>query len=150
MNDPGPGISDVPGRPLSRWMYAAILAGLAYAVVGIVFAWPDTHVRGWRLAAWVVSAAVYAAHIAYERFMLRSAPRRAALHVALGVGLGAFGLAVGALVHSRSVVSTDRHQRLLRIALVVWPLMTAIPGFVVAWGISAVLSRALRHRRWEL
>ena len=122
------------------WLPAVVLAGVMYAIIGVAFAWPAAHVRVWRLAAWLVSAAAFAAHIGYERYALRNPPRRAALHVALAVALGAFGLALGAIIHSLSVVSTTEHRRLLLVALVAWPVMTGLPAFLVALGASAVLS----------
>jgi hypothetical protein len=124
-----------------RWARVVVLVGVMYALIGVVFAWPTSSVRVWRLAAWLVSAAAYAAHIGYERFGLRNPPRRAALHVALAVALGAFGLAVGANLHSLSVASTAQHRRLLLVALVVWPIMTGLPAFLVALAASQVLSR---------
>lgn len=123
------------------WARAVVLVGVMYALIGVVFAWPASYVRVWRLAAWLVSAAAYAAHIGYERFRLRNPPRRAALHVALAVALGAFGLAVGAIIHSLSVASTAQHRRLLLVALVVWPIMTGLPAFLVALAASKVLAR---------
>jgi hypothetical protein len=127
------------------YAHAVVLVGMMYALVGVVFAWPSGHVRVWRLAAWGVSAATYAAHIGYERFALRSAPRRAALHVGLAVALGAFGLAVAANIHSLSVVSTNQHRRLLLIALVIWPIITGLPAFLIALGASEVLARLPWH-----
>lgn len=123
------------------WVRAVVLVGIMYAIIGVTFAWPATHVRVWRLAAWLVSAAAFAAHIGYERHVLRHPPRRAAWHVALAVALGAFGLALGAIIHSLSVVSTTEHRRLLIVALVVWPVMTGLPAFLVALGASTVLRR---------
>lgn len=123
------------------WVPAAVLLGLAYALVGILFARPATHVQAWRLAAWGVCAIGYAGHIAYERFRLQTAPVSAALHVACAVALGAFGLAVGANVHALSTASTDQHRQLLLLALGIWPVMTALPAFVVTLGINAVLVR---------
>ena len=123
------------------WIAAAILIGVMYAVIGVVFAWPATHVRLWRLAAWLLSGAAYAAHIGYECFGLRNSPRRAALHVASAVAVGAFGLAVGATIHSLSVASTSQHRRLLLIAFVAWPVMTGLPAFLVALGASELLAR---------
>ena len=116
-----------------------ILVGLFYALVGIVFAWPSEHVHLWRLAAWAVSAAAYAAHIGYECVRLRTAPRRAALRVAAAVAVGAFGLAVGANLHSLSAPSTAAHRQLLLIALAAWPAITAIPAFLVALAAAAIL-----------
>ena len=128
--------------PHQPWLRAAILVGVVYALVGIAFAVPATHVQAWRLAAWVVSAIAYAAHIAYEHFRLRNSSLSAALHVALAVALGAFGLAVGANIHSLSTGSTDQHRQLLLLSLAIWPLITALPALLVALGISAVLARA--------
>jgi hypothetical protein len=128
-----------------RWVGVALLAGVVYALVGIVFAWPTTHVPMWRLAAWLVSGAVFAAHIGYERFALAIPPHRAAVHVALAAALGAFGLAVGALMHSLSSGSPAGHRRLILIALVAWPLITGLPAFVVALGLSQVLTRLSRR-----
>ena len=131
------------------WARAVVLVGVAYALIGIAFAQPANHVRVWRLAAWLVSAAVYAAHIGYERFGLRNPPRRAAFHVALAVALGAFGLAVGAIIHSLSVASTTQHRHLLLVALVVWPILTGLPAFLVALGVSTVLLRLPWNARAE-
>jgi hypothetical protein len=128
--------------PRQSWVRAAVLLGVGYALVGVVFAIPVTHVYAWRLAAWLVSAIGYAAHIAYERFRLRNSPGSAALHVACAVALGAFGLAVRANIHSLSIGSTTQHHRLLLLALVIWPVMTALPAFLVALVTNAVLARA--------
>ena len=122
-------------------MRGALLVGLFYLVIGIVFAWPVEHARAWRLAAWAVSAVAYAAHIGYECLRLRNPPRRAALHVATAVALGAFGLAVAANLHSLSVPSTVRQRRLLLIALAAWPAITAVPAFLVALAAAALLHR---------
>jgi len=130
----------VRGDGAASWL-AVIVVGVCYALVGIVFAWPVEHPRAWRLAAWGVSAVAYAVHLGYECFRLRNPPRRAALHVAAAVALGAFGLAVGANLHSRSVPSTAGHRRLLRIALAAWPAITAVPAFLVALAAAAILSR---------
>ena len=124
------------------WTGAAILFGIVYACVGIAFAVPATHAKAWRLAAWMVSAAGFMAHLAYERFRLHNAPRNAALHSAVAVALGAFGLAAGANIHALSVASTGRHRLLLLLALVIWPVMTALPAFLVALGISLLLGRS--------
>ena len=120
-----------------------MLLGIAYALVGIVFAVPATHVQAWRLAAWALSAIGFAAHIAYERVRLQNAAVPAALHVAVAVALGAFGLAVGANIHSLSAGSTGQHRQLLLLALGIWPVMTALPAFLLALGTHVVLSRAL-------
>ena len=125
------------------WVRAALILGAVYALVGIGFALPAYHVKLWRLAAWVVSAIAYATHICYEHFRLHNSPRSAALHVASAVALGAFGLAVGANIHSLSLCSTNEHRHhLLLLSLGLWPVITAVPAFLVALGTSLVLARA--------
>ena len=125
------------------WIRAALLLGLAYFLVGRGFAAPASHVRVWRLAAWLVSGALFAAHIAYEHFRLRHAPRSTALHAALAVALGAFGLAVAGALHALLTTSTLRLSWLL--AFVVWPLATAVPAFLVALVAGAVLAHLPRR-----
>ena len=127
--------------PRQSWVGTVVLLGIGYALVGIVFAKPATHVHAWRLAARIVSAIGYAAHISYERFRLQNSPGSAALHVELAVAIVAFGLAVGANIHSLSIESTNQHGQLLLLALGNWPLIAAIPAFVVALGTNVVLVR---------
>jgi hypothetical protein len=95
------------------------------------------------LAALVVSAIGYGAHIAYEHFRLQNPAGSAALHVVFAVALGAFGLAIGANIHSLSFVSTNQHRQLLLLSLGIWPVITALPAFLVAFGTNIVLARAL-------
>src|SRR5947208_15801660 len=126
--------------PRQSWVRTAVLLGIGYALVGIAFAVPATHMQAWRLAAWVVSAIGYAVHIAYERFRLQNSPGSAALHVAFGVALGAFGVAVGANIHSLSAGSTQlRH--LLLLSLGIWPFMTALAACLRALRTSFVSAR---------
>ena len=121
--------------------------GAVYGVAGIGFGalagWaPSPQMReAWRLAAWLTSAAAFAAHIGYEHFRLRSSPRTTAWHAAAAVAVGAFALAVAANVHALRVAPS--YNRLLAVALVVWPAMTAAPAFVVALAAAAGLARAL-------
>src|SRR5437867_4493376 len=112
---------NAPGR--KSWLRAVILIGVVYFAVGIVFAaLPNpAQVVMWRLAAWVASGAVYAAHIGYEHFRLGTAPRTTALHAAMAVALGAFLLAVAATFHAVRVPSHAPYWRYL-LALVLWPI----------------------------
>jgi hypothetical protein len=111
-------------------------------VIGIVFATlagraASNQIRvAWRLAAWLTSAGAFAAHIGYERVRLRSSPGSTALHASLAVALGAFGLAVAANVHAQAV--SGRRPLL---ALVLWPVITALPAFVVALASAAAIAR---------
>jgi len=124
-----------------------MLVAVAYAAIGIVFAAlavDANHVRVWRLAAWVASAVVAAAHIWYEQYRLGSSPRPTALHAAGAVALGAFGLALAANVHW--LVAGTHGQRPPLLALPVWPVVTAVPAFLAALAVAAVLARFGRVR----
>jgi hypothetical protein len=131
-----------------RWLRGAILVGFVYFAAGIIFAalagaTTSSQMRAtWRLAAWATSAFAFAAHIRYEYFRLRNSPPMTALHVSTAVALGAFSLAVAANIHARSAASS--HQWSLAIALVAWPVLTAVPAFVVALAATAVLTRTRR------
>ena len=129
------------------WVRALLLVAVAYAAIGIVFAAlavDANHVRVWRLAAWLASAVVAAAHIWYEQYRLGSSPRPTALHAAGAVALGAFGLALAANVHW--LVAGTHGQRPPLLALPVWPVVTALPAFLAALAIAAVLARFRRVR----
>ena len=135
---------NVSGR---SWVRALMLVAVAYAAIGIVFAALAVdahHVRAWRLAGWVASAVVAAAHIWYEHYRLGSSPRPTALHAAGAVALGAFGLALAANVHW--LVAGTHGQRPPLLALPVWPVVTALPAFLAALAIAAVLARFRRVR----
>ena len=117
-----------------------LLAGALYVVISFVSVALDTAsgggIHSWRLAAWLASAVVAAAQIWYEHFRLTNRPRTIALHAAEAVALGAFGLAALANIHSGF-----SGPRSLLLALVTWPMITAIPAFVAAWAIAFVLAR---------
>ncbi len=129
-----------------RWFWAVLFLGALYFVAGIVFAAlaksavSNEMVVAWRLAAWVISAVGFATHIRYEHLRLHSPPRTTALHLALAVGLGAFALAVSASLHARAT-----QHRFPVIALVVWPIFTALPAFVVAFVSAVLLGRFARQ-----
>jgi drug/metabolite transporter (DMT)-like permease len=129
------------------WIGRLVLAGAAYVVIGVVFSALDdspdpTQVRRWRLAAWAVSAAVAAVHLWYEVLRSGTPPVRTALRAAAAVGIGAFGLAAAAIIHS-----TGTGHRLPIIALAAWPLLTAIPAFLAALAIAAGLARLARRHQ---
>src|SRR5712692_669308 len=123
-----------------------ILVAVAYVAIGIVFAAlaaDANHVRLWRLAAWLASAAVAAAQIGYEHYRLGSSPRPTALHAAGAVALGAFGLALAANIHALFAATHGQHSPL--VALVAWPVITAVPAFLAALAVAAVLARFSRR-----
>ncbi len=125
---------DASGR--QPWLRRLILVGLVYFVVGIAFAafagWSTSNQMRvtWRVLAFVISAVAFATHTGYEYFQLGNSPRATALHAAGAVAVGAFALAVAANIHGQLVGSS--HWRLLVFALVAWPVLTAVPAFVVA------------------
>ena len=125
-----------------------MLLGVVYLVAGITFGalagWSasDQVRTAWRLAAWLTSAAAFAAHIWYELFRLRHSPLTTALHASLAAALGAFALAVAANLNAQWTASGN--QRLLALALAAWPAVTAVPAFVVALAIAATLARMRR------
>lgn len=128
-----------------RWVWVVLIVAAAYLVSGLVSAALSRAAassqgrQAWRLAAWVISAVIFAAHIRYEHVRLRSTPRTTALHVAFAVGLAGFGLAVSASLHGHA---TNHHFPVS--ALLIWPVMTALPAFVVALVVAVGLSRARR------
>jgi hypothetical protein len=130
------------------WIRAMIVVAVTYAVIGIGFASlarsPDPdRVRLWRLAAWAASAAAAAAHIGYAHYRLRGSPRATALYAAGAVALGAFGLAVAANVHWLLAGRPGQHAPLL--ALPIWPVITAVPAFLGALAVAALLARVARR-----
>ena len=132
---------DDSGR--QRWLRTVILVGVLYFAVGIATAAlagaaaSDQMRFFWRLSAFVISAAIFAAHIAYEHFRLGKKARPTAWHASVAVAFGAFALALMANIHDLGSASGYRPRML--IALVGWPLLTAVPAFIVALGVAAGL-----------
>jgi len=91
----------------------------------------------WRVSAFGISAVVFAAHVADEHVRLRHPARRTAWHTSLAVACGAFALALAANIHDLGSSSGYRPRML--IALVAWPLLTAVPAFMVALVVAASL-----------
>jgi hypothetical protein len=119
-----------------RWLGAAIIAGALYLAVGIALAElagaaASNQLRSfWRASAYGISAVVFAVHIAYEHIRLRNSARPVAWHASVAVALGAFALALVANIHDLGSASGYRPRML--IALIAWPLLTAVPAFIVA------------------
>ena len=130
---------------------ARIVVGLAviYLIAGMVFGAlagrAATHhaVVAWRWAAWLVSAFAFGGHIVYEQVRQRASPTITAVHVSSAVGLGAFGLAVAANVHAQ-VVAPQQHSFLLVLSLVLWPVLIALPAFLVALIATMLFARVRR------
>jgi hypothetical protein len=128
---------------------ALLLVGLVYLAAGLLFgllsgrAGSHQGVVAWRLAAWVLSAVAFGGHILYEQLRLGSSHRNTAFHAAGAAALGAFGLAVAANVHAR-MVHEPQHAVALGLSLVIWPLLAALPAFLVALVAAVVLARVRR------
>jgi hypothetical protein len=125
-----------------RGLRAAMLFGMVYLVVGVGFPNPSAPSEVqfmWRLAAWLTCAVAFAIHIGFEHFRLRNSPYRTAFHASLSVALGAFALGAAANIHA--LATGTGNQRLLALALVIWPIITGVPAFVVALAASAGLVR---------
>ena len=132
-----------------RWLSTVMLVGVLYLAVGITSATlagaaASNQTRSfWRLSAFIISAVVFSAHIAYEHFRLRNTARPIAWHASVAVAFGAFALALVANIHDLGSASGYRPRML--IALVAWPLLTALPAFIVALAAAAGLGRVRRR-----
>lgn len=132
-------------RPVSsNWVSATFVAGCLYLLIGLVSAdlaagVPGPRQRFWRTMAWLLSAIVFGIHVARDRIRMRYGAVPTALHAALGAALGAFGLAVAATIHGYHVATP--HLRALKLSLLIWPIITALPAFLVAFVAAVVLRR---------
>ena len=136
-----------PSGESRHWVGPALLAGLLYVVAGAVTAelartaGTPGMAKFWRLAAWPLSLAVFLGHTGYE--WARRAPVRAAYHVALGAALGGWLLAAVGPV--RSHWGAPDFTRAALLSLLVWPFLTGIPAFGLAFVAASV--RAARTQR---
>src|SRR5438128_1657463 len=126
-----------------RSLRMVLLLAAAYLLIGIAFAefsdWATTNAMHlmWRRLAWLVSGVGFAAHIAYGHFRLGNSPRTTAMYASIAAALGAGALAAAANVHEWMAAS--RYRPSIAIALVAWPLLTAVPAFVVAMVVATAL-----------
>jgi hypothetical protein len=146
------------GQKIAKYMDASVgrrslrmvlVVAATYLLVGLTFAefsgWATTNAMQlmWRRLAWLVSGVAFGAHICYGHFRLGNSPRTTAMQASIAAALGAGGLAVAANVHEWT--ATSRYRLSIALALVVWPLLTAIPAFTVAMVFAAVLNRWCRR-----
>ena len=128
-----------------RWLRAVLLVGVVYFVIGISFGafgrWAASNSmrETWNRLAFLVSGIAFAVHIGYEHFRLRNSPRITATHASMAVAVGAFALALSANIHDLGSASGYRPRML--IAFVAWPLLTAVPAFIVALVVAAGVKR---------
>ena len=128
-----------------RWLGTAILVGGIYLAVGIAssaLAGAATSHQMRLIGRWsgfIVSGGAFAVHFAYEHFRLRSSARPAAWHTSVAVAAGAFGLAF--VANMRDLGSASGYRLRMLTALAAWPLVTAVPAFVVALLLATVLGK---------
>lgn len=96
----------------------------------------------WRLAAWLTSAVIFTCHILYEHYRFNHSCHKTALYVSSAAGIGAFGLAVAANIHAQFVSSAN--TLLLALSLVIWPILTIIPAFIVAFVLASFLQHFIK------
>jgi hypothetical protein len=125
-----------------------MLFGVVYVFVGVAFPNPPASNKFqfmWRLGAWFIAFLAFAIHIGLEHFRFHNPPFRAAFHVAAAVSLGAFGLATAANIHA--LRAGTGNQRLLALALVIWPIIAGVPAFIVALIAVAGFARLRSNKR---
>jgi hypothetical protein len=126
------------------WPWAA--SALAYVAIGIASALvsnpiPRREIQATlRLVALALAGIVFLSYLRYELLRQPGSLRQAAGRSAGAVAAGAFLLAVYAV--SCALVAESPSTRSLLPALVVWPLVTALLGFLAA----LALGRAIRRR----
>jgi hypothetical protein len=137
-------------RMKRRALWLIVVAGAVYLTAGLVFgalagqATSSQSRVAWRWAAWLVSSMMFGGHILYEHIVLRSTSRITALRVSSAAGLGAFGLAAAANLHALNGPMREPRP-LLVLSLAIWPIITMLPAFVVAWVAAALLARTRRN-----
>lgn len=126
------------------------MVGVAYVTIGLVTgelaaAAASIQTRNaWRLAAWLSSFAILIAQFVYDRRGSGSTAGSTARHVAGAVALGAFGLAVVGPVRTHWGGANFWHTAVL--SVVVWPVMTGVPAFVVAFVAGSILGQVARRK----
>jgi hypothetical protein len=135
----------VTRQPGQLALRAVLVAGLLYGIIGLAFGAAaagalTTQGRvGWRLAAWVVSGVVFAAHITYVQLRTRRpSPVFTALQASFGATLGALLLAMAATIHALWIGASNLGA--FGLALLVWPAATAVLAFVAALVAAAGLT----------
>lgn len=133
-----------PAEPTRRsgWWTRALIYGAIYLAIGLVFAALAGHAAGpgrqaWRVAAYIISAIAFGTHIQFERVSAGRSIFSAALHAAFSVALGACALAVMANIHAYN--AGVLRSRLLRASIILWPLVTAIPAFLVGLAAATLM-----------
>ena len=136
-------LSPAPRRRIAT----ILLAGAAYVLAGTGtaalsrFASSPASAKTWRLAAWLLSLAIFAIHFFIERNR-RLRPSSVAARVAIAVAIGALGVAV--LGPVRAHWGDAGRLKLALLSIVAWPVITGVPAFVVALIGGVALDRLRR------
>ena len=126
----------------ARRLWITLGVALFYAIVGVA----ASSLNGaessaesvWitRFVAWGLSLVAFLAQVVVERTRLRVGPRSAAADAALATAIGALVLAIRTTVHA---MSNEAFSGRYALALVLWPLLLAIPAFIVAFGLASMM-----------
>jgi hypothetical protein len=119
-------------------LYFAV--GAASVILAWGVAWRSTLSLRW--AAFAISGIIFAWHIAREWLRHQATVREIAWRAAAAVALGALGLALMANIHE--VLTAPSFRPLMLTALVLWPLLTGLPAFLVALAAASILTRTER------
>lgn len=126
-----------------------VLAAFAYVVIGIAtatFAGSAATAQtrtAWRLAGWVLSLALFLGHIGYEHVRVGNGDARGALRTAAAVAIAAFVLALVGPV--RAHWNASDFGRAVILSVVVWPIATGVPAFLVSL-LGGMVFRRYAHR----
>ncbi|HKI93835.1 MAG TPA: hypothetical protein VJ992_00960 [Gemmatimonadales bacterium] len=133
----------MPTSAPRSWLRISLVVALVYVIVGLVTIALARVAPGRgllfaiRLASWTVSAIVFVVHIAHEsRF--RAPAATTAVHAAAAVAIATETLA---LIATLRLALAGSVRPAMIAALVVWPLLTGVVSFLVAWALAIILGR---------
>jgi len=122
-----------------------MLVGLVYAGLGFVTGelarsaaspqWRNL----WRLSAWPLSLIVFGIHFWHERRHSAAPGVGKAVRVGIAAGLG--GLFLALIGPVRSHWGAPDFGRAAILSIVLWPFLTGIPAFLLAWFGNSFLTR---------
>ena len=124
------------------WLWPGLLAAVLYLCIGALFAALAASATVGsartlaRVLAWVVSVIVLLFHVRHEQSHHNSIVR-SALYAASGIAFGAFLLAACVIGRLQAVGAA---HALNWLALVVWPVATSVPAFLLALAAAATLN----------
>ena len=136
---------------MSKRATIVLIAALLYGLVGwgtaalARSAAGSAGVKVWRLTAWLSSVVIFVGHILYDRYKLSDSASRTARMAAFSVMIAVFALAIiGPVLAHRNSADFWRSGVL---SVLLWPLLTGIPAFIVALAIASLAGRRLARRQ---